>query len=82
MNHYVTKWENMGYSSGIPDEVPSRLDQLWKAPSYKHIAIAILKNDVRLLGVSLPKSEWYSVLKSIELQPDSLADEPIQLSLF
>jgi len=82
VDRYVTKWEKMGYSDGIPDEIPTRLDQLKKAPSYKNIAIAILKNDVKLLGFSLPKSDWYSVLKSIELQPDRLADEPIQLSLF
>ena len=57
----------MGYSDDLPDEAPTRLEQLRKVPSYRIVAIAILRNDIRMLGVQLPRSRWYSVLKSIEL---------------
>lgn len=59
----------MGYCSGIPDQVPDRLMELKKAPSYKAIAIAILKNDSSLksLGFEPKKSEYYHILKKIEI---------------
>lgn len=58
----------MGYSVDIPDECPDRLASLGLAPSYKAIALAILKNDIsgQSLGFSPPKSEWYYYLKSKE----------------
>lgn len=62
---YLLKWEQV-YSKGIPDEVPSRLDELNKAPSYKRIALAILNNDIDKIGAR-KKSKWYSELKRIEL---------------
>lgn len=68
MQEYIETWEARGYSEGIPDEVPSRLDWLGKAPSYKAIAIAILKNDMAQLGFSRPFSQWYSELKRIEIE--------------
>jgi predicted phosphoadenosine phosphosulfate sulfurtransferase len=66
--HYIETWENRGYCDGIPDEVPARLMQLRKAPSYKAVAIAILKNDLTDLGYSPPVSAWYSELKRIEIE--------------
>lgn len=40
------------------------------APSYKAVAIAILKNDHNLisLGFSAPKSSWYDALKKMEIE--------------
>ena len=66
---YIRKWKKMGYPNDIPDEVPYELMDLWLAPSYKAICIAILKNDHHLtsLGFSAPKSKWYGILKQIEL---------------
>lgn len=51
----------------IPDELPGSLQDL--APAYKFICAAILKNDLHLssLGYSKPKSEYYSLLKKIEI---------------
>jgi len=62
---YVTTWEERCYSDGIPDEIPEGLSKSLRAPSYKAIAIAILKNDMTLksLGFSGSHSEWYDVLK-------------------
>jgi len=66
---YVKQWLKRGYSE-IPDEVPDQLSQECLAPSYKAIAMAILKNDVSLssLGFSPPKSKWYNELKRLEIQ--------------
>lgn len=41
---------------------------LRKAPSYKAIALAILKNDMTDLGFTPPVSAWYSELKRIEIE--------------
>lgn len=68
---YVAKWTERGYSQGIPDEVPARLMTLGKAPSYRQIAVAILKNDVTELGCAPPWSPWYSELKRIEIEARS-----------
>lgn len=66
INNYIKTWEQRCYPDGIPDEAPKEIDD--KVPSYRKIAIAILKNDVSIIGVSLPKSEWYGVYKRIELK--------------
>jgi predicted phosphoadenosine phosphosulfate sulfurtransferase len=65
---YVRKWERRGYENGIPDEACPNLDYLVKAPSYRAICFAIMKNDVQLqsLGYSRPKTHAYMTLKQIE----------------
>ena len=68
MEEYLKTWQRRGYSDGIPDEVPARLMSLRKAPSYKAIALAILKNDITDLGFTPPASAWYSELKRIEIE--------------
>ena len=70
IEEYVKQWEDKCYPHGIPDEVPSRLAQLHKAPSYKQICIAILRNDYALktLGFEPKKSKYYHALKKIELE--------------
>lgn len=67
--HYLTMWERQGYSSGVPDTVLDDLMHERLAPSYKAIALAILKNDhgLQSLGFSMPESAWYGALKRIEL---------------
>ncbi len=44
-------WEDRCYPSGIPDQVPFLLEKTGRAPSYKAIAICILKNDLKLKGL-------------------------------
>ena len=68
---YIKKWERNCYYNGIPDECPQRLTQLGKVPSYKQIAICILKNDLRDIGIYGKKSKYYSLLKKIELEANS-----------
>lgn len=64
---YIKLWENRCYYSGIPDKVP--LDIFDKVPSYNRISLAILRNDrsLKYLGFTPPHSEYYSILKRIEL---------------
>ena len=67
IQNYIQDWERKCYLNGIPDEVPPEINNL--VPSYKKIAIAILRNDVTLktLGFTQPKSRVYSELKRIEI---------------
>jgi predicted phosphoadenosine phosphosulfate sulfurtransferase len=70
INKYVKDWKEKGYPEDIPDEVPERLMKLNLAPSYKAIAIALLRNDLNLeaLGFTPKKSPWYSAFKKIEIE--------------
>jgi len=78
---YIRDWESKCYFNGIPDEAPNEINHL--VPSYKRIALAILKNDVSLktLGFTPNVSPYYSELKKIEIsqRPNH---KPIQLTLF
>jgi predicted phosphoadenosine phosphosulfate sulfurtransferase len=67
---YVKKWRGRGYFEDIPDEVPTALTQMGLAPSWKAIAIAILKNDhsMKSLGFEAGYSPWYSELKRVEIE--------------
>ena len=78
---YIQKWRAKGYPVDIPDVVPNELMKLGLAPSYKAICIAILNNDhsMRSLGMDCRKSEWYNVLKKIEL---GIVEEKQQGTLF
>lgn len=69
INAYIRKWKKQGYPNGIPDEVPDVLMRLNLAPSYKAIAMAILRNDFNLtsLGFSPPYSYWYDAIKHVEI---------------
>lgn len=70
---YIKDWETKCYYNGIPDEIPKRLHQLKKAPSYKSICIAILNNDhtLKSLGFTPKKSKYYHTLKKIEIDARS-----------
>lgn len=69
IHQYISKWENQGYALGLPDEAPSKLEQLNKVPSYRKICMAILKNDLTLstLGYNRQKPDSYGFFKRIEL---------------
>ena len=80
VDEYVKTWESRCYSDGIPDEVPKLIDSEGLAPSWKRIAIALIQNDMRMEALgNIPKqSQWYGVLKRIELRKDVF----VQLMLF
>jgi predicted phosphoadenosine phosphosulfate sulfurtransferase len=66
VKEYENTWIERCYSDGIPDEVPKKLMDSRRAPSWKAVAIAILKNDLNLhsLGFRPKRSKWYEPLKS------------------
>jgi predicted phosphoadenosine phosphosulfate sulfurtransferase len=55
---YIQTWEVRCYVEGIPDELQDGVMKSCRAPSYKAIALAILRNDHNLyaLGFSERKS--------------------------
>lgn len=57
---YIEMWEGQGYPEGIPEEVPLRLTQLNLAPSYKAIAMVILKNDHCCKGLGFSSTSLFS----------------------
>ena len=66
VEQYIQTWRRQGYLTDIPDEVPSEV--MGYAPSYKAIAMAILRNDLQSLGFTAKVSAWYSELKRIEIE--------------
>jgi predicted phosphoadenosine phosphosulfate sulfurtransferase len=85
---YILYWRMRGYPIDIPDNIPDELIRLNIAPSYKAIAHAILKNDhsLKSLGIHPVNSEWYNVLKRIELKKRGVElqreDKNTQCTLF
>ena len=48
---YVRTWEARAYSEGIPDSVPDGLLNSGRVPSWKAVAMCILRNDLQLRGL-------------------------------
>ena len=72
-------WENRCYSEGIPDYIEAKLMRSMRVPSYKAIAISILKCDRLLLSCGF-KSKTSNLEKLLrEQRIDSLNP---QLKLF
>jgi len=61
---YIAVWESRCYSSGLPDEVPPLLAQTLRVPSYKAIAMAILRNNPNELGFDVIPPAWVAQLHS------------------
>lgn len=70
VKQYVEKWAHQGYPSDIPDVCPEELAKTGLVPSWKQIAICLLKNDLNLtaLGFTPKKTAWYSAIKRVELE--------------
>lgn len=64
---YIKWWQQRGYENGIPQEADYRLEQDGKAPSWRKIVKALLRNDYwcKTLGFSPTKQSAYT--KYIEL---------------
>jgi predicted phosphoadenosine phosphosulfate sulfurtransferase len=74
---YIQEWENRCYKNGLPDEAPIEL--VGKVPNYKHIAICILNNNLKPLGIEGKKSKYYSILKRIEIDAREYNGKQIKL---
>jgi predicted phosphoadenosine phosphosulfate sulfurtransferase len=70
---YTKRWEARCYSDGIPDEVPRKLEQSGRLPSYRAIAMCILRNDLQLRGIGFSGEESQLVkdLRSIKKESES-----------
>lgn len=80
--NYINTWVRRCYHDGLPDCVPDEIKDL--CPSYKHIAMCILKNDLYLtgLGYSAPESKFYGILKRIELRDRGVIKDSTERTLF
>jgi len=89
IDSYLRMWAKRDYGDLIPEEVPDRLMDFCLAPSWKAVAIAILKNDhaCQSLGFTPKRSAWYGELKKMEFQEkrdaeiiglERLGDQPLE----
>lgn len=53
---YLETWKLRCYDE-IPETVPAGLAKTNRAPSWKSVAIAILRNDHRLISLGMPRKE-------------------------
>ena len=51
------------YRGGIPDQVPTKLMQSNRAPSWRAVAVAILRNDHKLHGLGFSDAEPETVIR-------------------
>jgi predicted phosphoadenosine phosphosulfate sulfurtransferase len=54
---YEKIWESRCYKDGIPEEIPAKLSKTLRVPSYKALALAILKNDFQFYSIGFPQRE-------------------------
>jgi predicted phosphoadenosine phosphosulfate sulfurtransferase len=82
INYWISIWKKRCYKKDIPDDAPQEIFD--KVPSYKRIAIAILKNDhsLKTLGFTPKESKWYGVYKRKELMELGRIKKNNQLTLF
>ena len=78
--NWIESWKGKGYPDGIPDEAPRILEKTCRAPSYRMICIAIMKNDTTLqtLGFSRPACGLYDIIKRHELMARGNAVRDLQ----
>lgn len=66
-------WMRRCYKDGIPDEVPEGISKSMRAPSYKSIAMALLRNDFRFksLGFHTEENESCAALRREKKKQES-----------
>lgn len=64
---YVSMWESRCYEAGIPDDLPELLAKTNRAPSWKKIAVCILRNDMKLRGLGYTEESYNrELIRAIE----------------
>lgn len=76
---YCQTWKKRCYFDDIPDEAPANLEKINRVPSYKSIAVAILKNDLLLRSIGFGEEEG---ILAKELRDMHKAKIDKQLNLF
>ena len=71
---YIKTWEDRCYFDGIPDSVPSGLMKSMRVPSYKAIALAILRNDPSLksIGFAIKPSRLCEEIRTAHLEASNV----------
>lgn len=69
---YEMMWRKRCYSDDLPDELPKLLEATNRAPTWRKIAICLLKNDMKLKGLGFTEETYNKNLirvlkKSIDL---------------
>lgn len=78
---FIKTWENRCYKDGIPDEIDDLLIKACRAPSYKSIALAILRNDHNLYSLGFSQRESKLVSSIVEIHKEKYKDNS-QMGLF
>ena len=77
IQRFISEWEKRCYKNGIPDEAPIELKD--KVPSYKQIALCILNNNLKPLGIEGKVTKYYSVLKRMEIDQREFYGKQIRI---
>ena len=74
---YTRTWEARCYNDGIPDELPRKLEASSRVPSWRAVAIAVLKNDHNLhsLGFRSDQTQLERELKQARQKKDNPQQE-------
>lgn len=75
ISSFVSFWQNIGgYPEGIPDEADEVLERMKRAPSWRRICKALLRNDYHLksLGFQAKKSNAYTLYLTEEKESNTL----------
>jgi predicted phosphoadenosine phosphosulfate sulfurtransferase len=80
---WIEVWKTRGYEYDIPDEAPDIFEIENKAPSYRRICFAVMKNDVQLqsLGYTREDCRIYNCIKREELIRRGKISKYIQMEL-
>lgn len=64
---YLGRWSDRCYPDDIPDEAPEALVKQGRVPSWKGIALAILKNDhtLKTLGCGIAENDLVRTLRKL-----------------
>lgn len=68
IEEYVRIWETRGYPDGIPDEADPVLENLSRAPSYRAICRAIMKNDYTGIYLGCSRTKDQNIMKQRALE--------------
>lgn len=55
---YVEMWRKRCYFDDIPEQVPDLLQSSNRAPSWRKIAVCLLKNDMKLRGLGFTEKNY------------------------
>lgn len=74
-NVFLKWWQQNGYPEGIPDEADQELENKKRAPSYRRLCRAILRNDYwcRSLSFAPPRSKAYEKFLEISAKESRLS---------